>query len=234
MSIDPVEGEVERLTQMRPGHADLTGAVKYGLDDVRPDPRARQRPRDHRARRRVCHRAPPPGGVRHPDSQPRPRRRRGAVQPARRHRLGACRSFRDEVRRSGRRRRHEGPRRLRPREPRHRRRRLRGAGQRRPDWPRQPRAMGPQAGRAPCPGNRQHAGRQGRRDRRRLHDRSAAGLAGAGRHPAARPVDGPSLDARLEQRRRPRRGRSRTAKTSSCAAPSSRSRPCRARCPAPT
>jgi chorismate synthase len=36
MSIDPVEGEVERLTQMRPGHADLAGAVKYGLDDVRP------------------------------------------------------------------------------------------------------------------------------------------------------------------------------------------------------
>jgi chorismate synthase len=36
MSITPVEGEVERVTQMRPGHADLTGAIKYGLDDVRP------------------------------------------------------------------------------------------------------------------------------------------------------------------------------------------------------
>jgi len=36
MSVDPVEGEVERLTSMRPGHADLSATVKYGLDDVRP------------------------------------------------------------------------------------------------------------------------------------------------------------------------------------------------------
>ena len=36
MAVAPVEEEVERLTQMRPGHADLAGAVKYGLDDVRP------------------------------------------------------------------------------------------------------------------------------------------------------------------------------------------------------
>ncbi|HLF70527.1 MAG TPA: chorismate synthase [Dehalococcoidia bacterium] len=36
MAVAPVEGEVERLTSMRPGHADLAGAIKYGLDDVRP------------------------------------------------------------------------------------------------------------------------------------------------------------------------------------------------------
>jgi chorismate synthase len=36
MAIEPVDDEVERLTAMRPGHADLAGAVKYGLDDVRP------------------------------------------------------------------------------------------------------------------------------------------------------------------------------------------------------
>ncbi|MEX2247031.1 MAG: chorismate synthase [Dehalococcoidia bacterium] len=36
MSVDPVEGEVERVTRLRPGHADLAGAVKYGFDDVRP------------------------------------------------------------------------------------------------------------------------------------------------------------------------------------------------------
>ena len=36
MAVEPVEAEVERLTAMRPGHADLAGAVKYGLDDVRP------------------------------------------------------------------------------------------------------------------------------------------------------------------------------------------------------
>ena len=36
MSVEPVEEEVERLTAMRPGHADLAGSVKFGLDDVRP------------------------------------------------------------------------------------------------------------------------------------------------------------------------------------------------------
>jgi chorismate synthase len=36
MSVAPIEGEVERLTAMRPGHADLAGSVKMGLDDVRP------------------------------------------------------------------------------------------------------------------------------------------------------------------------------------------------------
>lgn len=36
MAIEPVEDEIEKLTAMRPGHADLAGAVKYGLDDVRP------------------------------------------------------------------------------------------------------------------------------------------------------------------------------------------------------
>ena len=36
MSVAPIEDEVERLTSLRPGHADLAGAVKYGLDDVRP------------------------------------------------------------------------------------------------------------------------------------------------------------------------------------------------------
>ncbi len=36
MAIEPVEEEIERLTAMRPGHTDLAGSVKYGLDDVRP------------------------------------------------------------------------------------------------------------------------------------------------------------------------------------------------------
>lgn len=36
MSIDPVDGDVEKVTRLRPGHADLAGAVKYGFDDVRP------------------------------------------------------------------------------------------------------------------------------------------------------------------------------------------------------
>jgi chorismate synthase len=36
MAVDEVEAEIERLTAMRPGHADLAGSIKYGLDDVRP------------------------------------------------------------------------------------------------------------------------------------------------------------------------------------------------------
>ena len=35
MAIDPVEAEIERVTRLRPGHADLPGAIKYGFDDVR-------------------------------------------------------------------------------------------------------------------------------------------------------------------------------------------------------
>jgi chorismate synthase len=36
MAVEPVEGQTERVTRLRPGHADLTGAIKYGFDDVRP------------------------------------------------------------------------------------------------------------------------------------------------------------------------------------------------------
>ena len=36
MSVAPVEGEIEPVTRLRPGHADLAGAVKYGFDDIRP------------------------------------------------------------------------------------------------------------------------------------------------------------------------------------------------------
>ncbi len=35
MAIEPVETEIERVTRMRPGHADLPGALKYQFDDVR-------------------------------------------------------------------------------------------------------------------------------------------------------------------------------------------------------
>ena len=36
MSASPVEGDTKRITRPRPGHADLAGVTKYGLDDVRP------------------------------------------------------------------------------------------------------------------------------------------------------------------------------------------------------
>ncbi|RLT44488.1 MAG: chorismate synthase [Chloroflexi bacterium] len=36
MAAGPVDEEVERVTLLRPGHADLAGTQKYGIDDVRP------------------------------------------------------------------------------------------------------------------------------------------------------------------------------------------------------
>ncbi len=36
MSVAAIDGEVERVTRLRPGHADLAGTVKYDFDDVRP------------------------------------------------------------------------------------------------------------------------------------------------------------------------------------------------------
>jgi chorismate synthase len=36
LSICPVEKEAERVTCPRPGHADLAGVIKYGLQDIRP------------------------------------------------------------------------------------------------------------------------------------------------------------------------------------------------------
>jgi len=36
MSISPVAKKAEPVTRLRPGHADLAGTKKYGLDDVRP------------------------------------------------------------------------------------------------------------------------------------------------------------------------------------------------------
>ncbi|HET9477287.1 MAG TPA: chorismate synthase [Dehalococcoidia bacterium] len=35
MQVGPYEGEPKRLTRLRPGHADLAGAMKYGFDDAR-------------------------------------------------------------------------------------------------------------------------------------------------------------------------------------------------------
>lgn len=36
MSISSVEKEIEPVTRLRPGHADLPGVIKYDLDDIRP------------------------------------------------------------------------------------------------------------------------------------------------------------------------------------------------------
>ena len=36
MSVSPPDQKVDLLTRPRPGHADLAGVIKYGLDDIRP------------------------------------------------------------------------------------------------------------------------------------------------------------------------------------------------------
>jgi chorismate synthase len=36
MQVEPAEETAEKLTRLRPGHADLAGAIKYEQDDVRP------------------------------------------------------------------------------------------------------------------------------------------------------------------------------------------------------
>jgi chorismate synthase len=36
MSVSPPEQEIQLLTRPRPGHADLAGVTKYGLEDIRP------------------------------------------------------------------------------------------------------------------------------------------------------------------------------------------------------
>jgi chorismate synthase len=36
MQVEPATEAAEKLTRLRPGHADLAGAIKYGQDDVRP------------------------------------------------------------------------------------------------------------------------------------------------------------------------------------------------------
>ncbi|MBI4571635.1 MAG: chorismate synthase [Chloroflexi bacterium] len=36
MAIEETDAEFEKVTRLRPGHADLAGVVKYGFDDVRP------------------------------------------------------------------------------------------------------------------------------------------------------------------------------------------------------
>ncbi len=35
MQVEPYQGEARKLTRLRPGHADLVGAMKYGFDDAR-------------------------------------------------------------------------------------------------------------------------------------------------------------------------------------------------------
>jgi chorismate synthase len=36
MAIEEIDKEIEKVTRLRPGHADLAGTVKYDFDDVRP------------------------------------------------------------------------------------------------------------------------------------------------------------------------------------------------------
>ena len=76
MAVEAVEdpdadGRGKRITRLRPGHADLAGAMKYGFDDVTQRFGAGQRPGD---RRQGCRRSSGGAvspGVRHSSPQPR-------------------------------------------------------------------------------------------------------------------------------------------------------------------
>ncbi len=190
------------LTQPRPGHADLSGMLKYGLDDAR-DVLERASARETAARVAagtvaklllgqigidVLSHIVELGGERARARRPadvRPAARRGRVAgPVRRSRGRAPHGRGGQGRGQGRRLARRGG----------RGRRLRGPGR-----ARQPRALGPPARRLPGPGAHEHPGRQGGRARRRPRTGRPAGLGGPRRHPGGRP-------ARSWLRGRPRAG----------------------------
>ena len=143
----------EPITRLRPGHADLAGAMKYGFDDVRPILERASAPRDGGARRRRRGRPPrssessgstawsftaevggvavDPAGCTGRGTRPM-RRRLRCAGPAAEERMIAAIDAAAERRRHG-------------------RRHLRDVAHRRADRPRQPRAVGPQAGRRTWP-----------------------------------------------------------------------------------
>ena len=70
MAVRPIEGEPQsprsqRITRLRPGHADLPGSHEVRLQRCAQRPRTRQRPRDRRPRGRRGRRHATAGGVRH-------------------------------------------------------------------------------------------------------------------------------------------------------------------------
>ena len=211
MAADPVDPDElaalarnAPLTRPRPGHADLAGMQKYGLDEARPIlERASARETAARVALGAVARsylketagieivshvvelaaAKAPYGV-----VPDPRRRREAGRrpgalPGRRRVEGDGRGDRPG-----------------PQGRRHPRRSRRGARLRRPRRPRLARPLGPPA-RRPARGRAHgHPGHQGRRGRRRLRPGPGAGLEGARRDRAHRGRD-PSLDRPLRRHR---------------------------------
>ena len=193
------------LTQPRPGHADLSGMLKYGFDDAR-DVLERASARETAARVAAGHVGQAAAGA--------DRRRRAQPHRAARSRAGRVRRPAPVGRpRPGRRvpgallrsrrrgpdgRRGEGGgqgRRL-------ARRGGRGPRLRRPGGPRQPRALGPSSRRPAGPGPHEHPGRQGRRVRRRLRAGRPAGLGGPRRHPGGDGRRRPTADGDAEAARR--------------------------------
>ena len=184
MSATPVDAEVEPVTRVRPGHADLTGALKYGLDDVR-EVIERASSRETAARvavGAVCAQllaqfgvaihshVIATGGEGYPaDAEP------DVTQPDFWERVEASemRCADADLTQRMIERILEGK-----RDGRHLRRRLRGDRHGRPRWPGQLQPVGPAAQRAYRAGADEHPLRQGRRDRRRLRAGGAARLAG--------------------------------------------------------
>ena len=84
MAVEQVEEDVERVTLLRPGHADLAGTQKYGLDDVRQILERSSAREDRGARRRRRDRASAARRARRQRAlaHPRDRRRRGRAARA--------------------------------------------------------------------------------------------------------------------------------------------------------
>ena len=205
------------LTQVRPGHADLAGMQKYGFTDAR-DVLERASARETaarvaagalaklllaRARRRraVARRADGPGARRPAPGRRSPTSPTVDESPVRCFDPAAAEAMIAEIKAAAK----DGD-------------SLGGVVEVLaygvPGRPRQPRALGPQARRPARPGGDEHPGREGRRDRRRLRGRRAAGERGPRRRSAGTPT--PATTAATPRSPAASRAACRPASCSSC------------------
>ena len=201
----PIESEVEKVTRLRPGHADLAGTSSTTSTTCAPSSSAPAPARPPRA-------SPSAASA---SASSRSSASRSTATPSRS--ATSTLTIADEIdwdaveespvrcadaasaETHGRRDRR------RPERRRHARRRRRGPRAQRADGPRQPRPLGPQDRWPSRAGADEHPQREGRRDRRRVRVDADHRIARPRRDPPARAMDGPPVGARDEQRRRHRR-----------------------------
>ena len=197
MAVEAPDAPVEPVTRLRPGHADLAGAMKYGQADVR-NILERASARETAARvaagavtRRflevfgvaVHSHTVAIGGV--------------EAKSGRRARLAGGRRSAAALRRRGCRAAHAGRHRCRAHGRRQPGRRDGGAGDGRADWPGEPRPVGQAPERPAGPGGDEHPFGEGRGDGRRLRPGANARVRVAGRYPARRRVGRATVAARI-------------------------------------